>query len=207
MSWTDYVPGGSMINSMLHPEAGYEEAAKKMQEAWKQAQGFQEPFRQAGLDQTGRLNTAENSLLDPSALLAQWMSKYQESPYAQKSMANAKEAGLGAASNMGLMGSSAALNNIQQSSSDIMNADRQQFLSDLMQKYMSGIGIGQNMFNTGAATAGNMGRQAIGVGENLGQAAYGAKTAPGALLKDMLAMGAKAFLASQGGGAGAAMAA
>ena|SRR5882724_6674243 len=215
MAWYDYVPGGSMINSFLHPEEGYEAAANKMQDAWKQAQqygqqgvGYQEPYRQAGIGQTDRLNTAENQLLDPSALLSDWMNKYQASPFAQKSMANAKEAGLGAASSMGLMGSSAALNNIQQSSSDIMNADRQQFLTDLMQKYMSGIGIGQSMFGTGAATAGNignqmshMGDQSLAVGENMGQAAYGSKNAPGNLLKDMLALGAKAYMASQGGGA------
>ncbi len=205
MSWTDFlspIPGvGKMVNSFMHPEEGYEEAAKRMQEAWRQAQGYQEPYRQAGVDQLGRLNTAENSLLDPSALLAKWMGSYEMSPYAQKSMSNAKESGLGAASSMGLLGSSSALSNIQNSAGDIMNADRTQFLNDLMQKYMTGIGVGQNIYNTGAATAGNMGNQALGVGENLGQAAYGAKNAPGNLLKDLLALGAKAFMASQGGGA------
>lgn len=211
MSWTDYiipVKGGSnMINSFLHPEAGYQDAAKQMEEAWRQAQGFQEPYRKAGLDQLPILTGAQSKLLDPSVLLADWMSKYETSPFAQRSMSNAKASGLDAASSMGLSGSNAALNNIQQSSSDIMNADRSQFLQDLMQKYMSGVGIGQNIYGIGASTAQNMGNQAIGVGENLGQAAYGARTAPGNLLKDMLAMGAKAFMASQGGGAGAAGAA
>lgn len=204
MSWTDFIPGGNMIDSMLHPEAGYDEAAKKMQEAWQQAQGFQMPYNTAGQGQLPILQGAQSRLLDPSSLLADWMSKYEMSPFAKKSMENAKESGLGAASSMGLMGSSAALNNIQNSSSDIMNADRQQFLNDLMHKFLSGIGIGQDIYKTGAATAGNMGNQALGVGENLGQAAYGSKTAPGNLLKDMLAMGAKALMASQGGGAGAA---
>lgn len=204
MSWISGIPlVGNAIDSFLHPEEGYKDAAKKMEEAWRQAQGFQEPYRQGGLDQMGRLNSAENSLLDPSALLSKWMGSYQESPYAQKSMQNAKESGLGAASSMGLMGSSAAVNNIQNSSSDIMNADRQQYLNDMMQKYMAGIGIGQNMYGIGASTAGNMGNQAIGVGENLGQAAYGAKNAPGDMLKNMLAMGAKMYMQSQMGGAGA----
>jgi hypothetical protein len=187
---------GDSVHSMLNPDEGYRAAADQMRKAWEQAQGFQDPYRKAGLDQTGRLNDAENKLLDPSALLADWMSKYQTSPFAQKSMANAKESGLDAASSMGLMGSSSALNNIQNSSSDIMNADRSQYLNDMMQKFMGGIGIGQNMFNTGAATAGNMGKEALGVGENLGQAAYGEKNAPGQFLKDMLAMGAKAWMGS-----------
>jgi hypothetical protein len=201
MAWTDYVPGGSMINSFLHPEQGYEDAAKKMEDAWRQAQGFEDPYRQAGIGQLDRLNTAENQLLDPSALLSSWMSKYQESPFAQKSMQNAKESGLDTASSMGLMGSSAALNNIQQSSSDIMNKDRSQYLSDLMQKYMAGIGVGQNIYGIGANMAGAMGNQAIGAGEDQAQAAYGARNSPGELLKDMLAMAAKGAGQYYSGGA------
>lgn len=184
----------------------YDDASKEMDKYWQQAQqfgqqgfGYQQPFRRAGLEQTGRLNEAENSLLDPSALLAKWMQSYQMSPYAQKSLENAKESGLGAASSMGLMGSSAALNNIQNSAGDIMNADRQTYLNDLMNKYMQGIGIGQNIFNTGASTAGNMGNQAInlgnqalGVGGNQAQLAYNSAAAGPNFLKDLLAMGAKA---------------
>jgi hypothetical protein len=168
-----------------------------MEKAWREAQGFQMPYSQGGLRQLPQLQGAENALLDPSKLLADWMSKYQMSPYAKASMGNAKEAGLDAASNMGLMGSSTALNNIQQSSSDIMNADRSNFLNDLMQKYMAGIGIGQNIYNTGAATAGNLGKESLGVGENLGAAAYGKANAPGDLLKQMLAMAAEAAMQGQ----------
>lgn len=203
MSWLSGIPVvGNAIDSFLHPEEGYKDAAKKMEQAWRQAQGFQEPYRQAGLDQMGRLNSAENALLDPSALLGKWMEGYQTSPFAQKSIQNATASGLDAASSMGLMGSSPALKNIQTSAGDIMNADRQQYLNDLMQKYMAGIGIGQNMYGIGASTAGNMGNQAIGVGENLGQAAYGARNAPGDMLKNLLAMGAKMYMQSQMGGAG-----
>jgi hypothetical protein len=203
MSIWDYIPGGSMISSFLHPEQGYKDAQKEFEKKWQQAQGFQQPYNTAGQEQVGRLNTAENNLLDPSSLLSDWMQKYQVSPYAQKSMQNAKESGLGAASSMGLLGSSAALNNIQNSSSDIMNADRTQFLNDLMQKYMTGIGIGQNMYGVGASTAANLGNQAVNVGGNTGSMAYGQANAPGNLLKDLLAMGAKGYMASQMGGAGA----
>lgn len=199
MAWYD-IPGTSLISSFLHPEEGYDDASKQMQNAWGQAQGFQQPYAQAGANQIGTLNSAENSLLDPSALLGKWMQGYQTSPYADKSMQNARESGLNAASSMGLSGSSAALNNIQQSSGDIMNADRSEYLNDLMQKYMTGIGIGQNMFNVGAGTAGNMGNQSLSVGENMGAAAYGAKNAPGNLLKDLMSMGVKGYMAHQTGG-------
>lgn len=202
MAWYDYIPGGSMINSMLHPEEGYEEAAKRMREAWQQAQATQQPYNAAGQGQLDRLNQAENQLLDPSKLLADWMSKYEMSPYAQRSIENAKNAGLDAASSMGLMGSSPAIANIQNSASDIMNADRQQFLNDMMQKYMAGIGIGKDIYGIGAQTAGNLGQQGLHVGENLAAAGFGEKNAPGNLLKDLLAMGGKMFIANQLGGVG-----
>lgn len=195
MSWISSIPVvGSSIDSFLHPEEGYKAAAKQMEQAWRQAQGFQQPYRQAGLDQLNRLNSAENSLLDPSTLLNKWMGSYTTSPYAKRSMDNAKASGLDAASSMGLLGSNSAISNIQNSSSDIMNADRQQFLNDLMQKYMTGIGIGQNIYNTGAATAGNMGNQALSVGQNLGQAAYGEKNAPGDMLGNLMRLGAMFFM-------------
>src|SRR4029078_121099 len=176
MSFISGIPVvGNAIDSFLHPEAGYKAAGDEMQKAWQQAQqfqqqslqrqeqglnqslGYQQPFQTAGTAQLPILNNAESQLLNPSDLLAKWMQSYSMSPFAQTSMSNAKNAGLEAASSMGLMCSSPALKNIQQSSADIMNADRQQFLNDLMQKYMTGIGIGQNIYGIGGQTAGNMG--------------------------------------------------
>src|ERR1700723_2433224 len=165
MSWISSIPiVGGPLDSMLHPERGYKDAAEQMQKFWQQAQGFEKPYMEAGTNQLPQLQGAEKSLMDPSGLLAKWMGSYNMSPYAEKSMSNAKSAGLDAASSMGLMGSSSALQNIQNSSSDIMNADRQQYLADLMQKYMTGIGVGQDIYKTGATSAGNLAKGALGVG-------------------------------------------
>jgi hypothetical protein len=191
---------GKGISSMFHPERGYEDAAEEMRKAWEQAQGFQRPYNEAGQSQLPILTGAQSKLMDPSALLGEWMEKYKTSPYAQRSMENAKESGLGAASSMGLMGSSSALNNIQQSSSDIMNADRQQFLNDLMQKYMTGIGIGQNIYGIGATTAGNLGKQAMNYGGNAAEMAFGRRNAPGQNIKDLIGMGGKMAASYFGGG-------
>jgi len=220
MSFISGIPVvGNAIDSFLHPEAGYKAAGDEMQKAWQQAQqfqqnglnqslGIQQPFQTAGTSQLPILNNAENQLLNPSDLLSKWMQSYSMSPFAQTSMSNAKNAGLDAASSMGLMGSSSALKNIQQSSADIMNSDRQQFLNDLMQKYMTGIGIGQNIYGIGGQTAGNMGnnvtstmgnlgKEALGVGENLGQAAYGVHNAPGDRIMNIGAMLAKMYMQGQ----------
>lgn len=199
MSWISGIPVvGKGIDSFLNPDQGYKDAAKQMQQYFQQAQNYQEPYRAQGMNQMGRLFSAEDQLLDPSKLLAKWMGSYEESPFAQKSMANAKESGLDAASSMGLMGSSPAITNIQNSSGDIMNADRQQYMNDMMQKFMAGIGISQNMFNTGAATAGNMGNQAMQMGGNMGEMAYGAANAPGDRLAQILHDAAKGYAAYQG---------
>ncbi len=185
MSWL-----GSSIDSFLNPGKGYKDASKALEKAWNEAKELQEPYRQAGLDQLGTLTGAESALLDPSKLLADWMSTYETSPYAQKSMENATASGLDAASSMGLMGSSAAINNVQNSAGYIMDQDRDKYLNDLMQKYMTGIGIGQNIYGIGANTAGNMGQQAMSMGQGMGQAAYGQQAAPGNQLMNLISMGA-----------------
>jgi hypothetical protein len=127
------------------------------------------------------------------------MDKYKTSPYAQRSMQNASASGLDAASSQGLLGSSAATQNIQQSSSDIMNKDRSEYLQDLMKKYMAGVGIGKDMYGIGATTAGNMSNQAMQMGGAMGQAKYGATNAPGDMARDLISAAAKAY----GGGGGA----
>lgn len=204
MSWISKALGYDAVGSMLHPERGYHDANKQIKKSWEEAMGFQKPYADAGAGQIPILQGAEQELMDPSALLAKWMEKYEMSPYAKNSMGNAREAGLDAASSMGLGGSSSAINNIQKSSSDIMNADRNQFLQDLMEKYMKGVGIGTDIFHTGAATAGNMGNQALDAGGQLAKGALGEKNAPGDMLRNMLAMGAKAFMQGQSGGAAGA---
>jgi len=192
MSWLSDIPVvGNAIDSFLHPEEGYKDAARQMQQMWQQSQAFQRPYLEAGNAQLPMLTGAEGALLDPSALLAKWMNSYQMSPYAQRSLSNAKAAGLDAASSMGLMGSSPALANIQQSSSDIMNKDRSDYLNDLMQKYMTGIGIGQDIYGKGAQTAANLGKSALDVGQDLGAAAYGEANAPGDRLAQMAGLMAK----------------
>lgn len=205
--WDKYksISGYNMLNSFLHPEDAYKEAEQAENQGWSEAQNYQKPFWQAGVDQTGKLTGAENALLDPAALENQWASQYQLSPYAKQELEQNKEQGLDAASSMGLMGSSAALKNIQQGAGDITNADRQNFLNDLMQKYMTAIGIGQNIFNTGANVGTNLGSGAMQHGENEAGLKYGETAAPGALFGKMMgALGNIGANYATGGMSGAA---
>ncbi len=189
--------------SMLDPSEGYRKAGNETQKYWQQALGFQQPFMEAGKSQLPMLTGAENQLLNPADLLGKWMGSYETSPYAKRSMQNAQSAGLDAASSMGLGGSSAALGNIQQSSSDIMNKDRDTFLNDLMQKYMTGIGVGQDIYGKGVGTAGNLGKEALGVGQDMAGAAYGEENSPADIWRNLLAMGSKMYMQNKFGGTGA----
>ena len=208
--WDKYksISGLDMMHSFLHPEDAYKAAEGAENQGWSDAQNYQKPFWQAGVDQTGKLTGAEDSLLNPADLENQWASGYQQSPYAKQELQQNQASGLDAASSMGLNGSSAALGNIQQGAGNIVNADRQNYLNDLMQKYMTGIGVGQNIYNTGAGIGSNLGSEAMTHGENQAGLKYGETAAPGDMMSKILGMiaGAGANYAT-GGASGAAGAA
>jgi hypothetical protein len=181
--WDTYksVSGYNNFDSFLHPERGYQAAEDAQRQSWMEAQGFLNPYNQAGKDQLGRLTGAEDQLLHPDQLLNQWTQGYSESPFAKQLKEQASNAGLESASQQGLLGSSAAVSNVQSSASNIMNAERNQYLQDLMQKYMVGIGVGQNIYNTGANAAGALASGSLQNGQNIAQARFGQKNAPGDL--------------------------
>jgi len=183
-----------MIDSFLHPEDAYKKAGEQQEKYYKDAQGNLQPYNQNGQDQYGRLNGQANALNDPVALQNQWAQSYQESPQAKALEGKATEAGMGAASSMGLMGSSAALNNIQQSSGDIMQSDRQQYMNDLMNKYMQSIGIGQNMYGQGQQAAGEQSQNSMNQGTAMSNLKYGEQAAPGQLFGKMAGPVANAAL-------------
>lgn len=191
--------GFNMLKSFMNPGQPYEDAAQEAQRAWLEAQGFQKPFQQAGLGQVGNLQTASDQLLHPDQMENQWAQGYETSPYALDALGRSKDIGLDAASSMGLLGSSSALENIQRTGSSIMSGDRRNYLQDLIQKYLAGVQNSQNLFNTGAGVGQNLGQDALRTGENLGQARYGASAAPGEMFGKLLGLGAGAAGTAMGG--------
>jgi hypothetical protein len=198
----------SMLSSFLHPERGYQKAEDVMKNYFNQAQGFYnqgqnylQPYVNQGQSQFDRLNQQENALGNPAELENQWASQYTESPYAQQLQKEAAVRGNEEAASMGLSGSSAALGNVQTGATNIMNADRQNYMNDLMQKYMQSIGIGQNLYGVGAGAAGqqagnamNWGNNVINQGNNIAQAEYGQTNAPGDLFGKFAGVGANSLI-------------
>jgi hypothetical protein len=169
----------------FHPGDPYGKAQDVSNQSWKEAQNYQRPYWEQGVGQTGRLNDAENSLLNPQGLQDKWSSSYETSPYAKQLLQQNQTAGLDAASSMGLGGSSAAMNNIQTGAGNIVSKDRQQYMDDLMKKYMAGIGIGQNMYGIGAQAGANLGGQSLEHGRDQAQLEYNKQAAPGEMWKHL----------------------
>jgi len=191
------------LSSFLHPERGYKQGQKQLDKYYQQAgqhynqaQDFARPYNQYGQQAYGDYSNAMHQLLNPEELQNQWAQGYETSPYAKMLQGEASQHGLNAASSMGLMGSTPALQAIQAGTSQIGAADRQQYMNDLMQKMLAGTGIAGNIFNTGASTANQMGQNAMNMGQNamnMGQnsagMAYGQQNAPGGMFSGLLGMG------------------
>lgn len=190
-----------LFHKYLHPEEAYDEAGRREQQGWNEAKGYETPYWQHGMDQYGDLNTARKKLMDPAALQNEWSKNYETSPYAKRMLDVNSQQGQEAAASMGLGGSSAAVSNIQRGAGDIVARDRQQYMNDLMQKYMSGIGLGQGMYNTGANMGATLGGQSMRHGENQAGLGYGASASQGQLFENIMKMIASAYGGHAGGGA------
>ena len=154
----------SWLSQLFHPGKGYDNAKETSQKYYNDAQSGLNPYNQNGQAAQQQLMDFLKNLSDPSKLQEEWGKGYKESDYAKQLGQSSIDKGLNAAGSMGLMGSSAALNNIQEEGSDIMAKDRQQYMDDLMKKYMTGIGLGENISGTGAAAAGQQSQNAMNQG-------------------------------------------
>ena len=180
----------SWLTDFFHPGQAYGKAAEANKQGYEQGQAMRQPFIQQGQEAGNGLMDMYNNMMDPGALQNEWAQGYETSPYAQQMMGQAQSSGMDAASQMGLMGSSAALNNIQNQSSNIMQGDRQNYMNDMMQKYMSAMGLGENMYGQGANMAGQGANAAGQFGQQ--QAGYlgNQAAAGGNMLGNMLGGGA-----------------
>jgi hypothetical protein len=210
----------SWLSSFLHPGKGYEKGQEQLGQYYnqaqgygKEAQGYLNPYNQNGQEAYGGLSEAMKALLDPQALQDKWSKGYQESEGAKQAEGMATEHGLDAASSMGLMGSSPALQAIQGGTTKIGLDESNNYMDNLMQKYLAGIGVGQGIYGTGANAASgmsnnamNMGNNAMKMGENSANMAYGKQNAGGNMFANLLGMVGGAAGSALGGPIGGALA-
>lgn len=192
-------------DSFVHPEKAYKAGQGQLDKYFNQGQGYLQPYNQYGQNAYGDLSSVMKSLLDPQALEGKWSSGYNESQSAKNMEGMATEHGLDAASSMGLMGSSPALQAIQAGTSGIVADDRQNYMNNMMQKLLAGAGIAGNIFNMGANTAGSMATNANNMGSNSAGMAYGEKSSPGNAMGGLLGIGAGLAGSALGGPIGGAL--
>lgn len=195
----------SWLSKFLHPEKGYDKAQEQLDKYYGQSQGYLQPYNQYGQNAYGDINAAMKALLNPEELQNKWIQGYAESPAAKQAEALAQEHGLNAASGLGLMGSNTALDAIQTGTTQIGLNDRQNYLDNLMQKYLAGVGIGQDIFGKGASAAGQMGSNAMTQGQNSAQMAFGKENAQGDLFGKLLGGGLGLVGSALGGPIGGAL--
>lgn len=180
----------SWLTSFLNPGRGYEAGQDQLDKYYGQSQGYLNPYNQGGQHQYGNLNKYVNSFMDPQALHDKWVSGYEESGAAKNLEDLATQHGLNAASALGLMGSTPALNAIQAGTSGIVAQDRQNYLDNLMQKYLAGAQLSQGIYGAGANAAGQMGQNAMNMGDKSAAMQFGKTNAGGDMFGRLLGTGA-----------------
>jgi hypothetical protein len=176
----------SWLSSFLHPEKGYQGAQGQLDKYYNQGQGFQQPYNQNGINQGKTLTDAIQQLMNPSGLRDQWEKNYTTSDAAKNTMNMAQNQGLDAASSMGLLGSSPALQAIQAGTAGIAAEDKQNYLKQMMDMYTKGVDTSGGMYNTGANAAGQMNTNAQNMGSNSAGMKFGEMNAPGDMLSKLL---------------------
>ena len=190
----------SWLSSFLHPEKGYNAAQEQLDKYYNNAQGRLQPYNQNGQDVYSKYKDAMEKLMNPGGLQDEWSKNYKESDIAKQNEAMASQSGLNAAQQMGLNGSSPALQAIQSGTAGIVAGDRQKYLDDLMEKYMTGIGIGKDIYGTGANAAGKQSDNAMTQGQNSAQTQFNKTNAQGDMFGKLLGYGTGLVGSALGGG-------
>jgi hypothetical protein len=167
----------SFFSDLFHPGRAYDKAQNKMDQYYSQANQYTQPYINRGNEAGTDLMSMLQKLMNPGALQDEWSKGYDESDFAKQREGEATNAGLDAASSLGLGGSSAALHNISQDTTNIKGQDRQQYMKDMMDKFLASIGIGQNLSGTGANAASNAANNTMREGENAYNSEYNSNAA------------------------------
>ncbi len=196
----------SWLSNLFHSDKPYKEAQNRLENFYNQGQSYIQPYQQYGQQGYENLTNIMNALLHPESLQDQWIKNYQESGEARNAEDIAGQRGLDAASTMGLLGSRSALDAIQQGKSNIALQDRQNYLNDLMQKYLQGAGIATNLFNTGASASNNLANNALNMGQNEAQLGYNQQASGSGLLSGLLGLAGSLGAGALSGPLGGALA-
>lgn len=187
--------GSGLITKLLNPGKAYKKAGQEAERYYQQGQGYLQPYQQQGQQAYGNLQGAMQNLLNPEELHARFAQSYETSPQARYAQEEAQNAGLDAASSMGLFGSTPAMRGIQAETARIGAQDRERYIERLINQYLHGAQLSQGIYGQGAGAAGQLSQNAANMGQMMGQTAFGQQQAPQNLFGSLLGT------AAQGAGA------
>lgn len=194
--------GSKMFQSFLHPERGYEKGQEQLNQYYDQGQNYLQPYNQQGQQAYGQLNGAIDNLLNPQQLYDEFLQNYHQSDASKYAQERAMNQGNRAASSMGILGSTPALQAIQAGTAEIGAQDEQRYLERLINQYLQGANLAQGVYGTGAQAGSQQAQNALNMGTGSAQLAFGQQNAPGQLFNDLLKTGSYAASSGMGGGAG-----
>jgi len=157
--------------------APYGDAMKQFQNYFGQAQGYQQPFWEAGKNAIPQFQEWLGGMKDPSGFINKQMGNYQESPFAKYQ----QQQGVRAAQNMGSrgdmasggIGSTPLMQFAQQNAQNISSQDMNQWLQNVIgvnTQYGQGL---NNLMSGGQNAANSMSGISQLLGQLMGQGAYG----------------------------------
>jgi hypothetical protein len=179
-----------MFTSFLNPGKGYQKGQEQLDKYYGQSQQYLQPYQQQGQEAYGALNEAQNNLLNPSGLHDRWLQEYNQSEASKIAQARAMEQGNRAAASTGVLGSTPHLQALQAGSAEIGAQDQEHYIDRMIQQYLQGAGIAQNIYGHGANAGNQMSQNATNMGNESANMAYGRQNAPGQLFGQLLGTGA-----------------
>jgi hypothetical protein len=177
--WGSAFGAGAGLLSGLFTDSGapYDAAMDQMQKYLKQAQGFQNPFYNAGTGAIPKYQGWLDKMQNPTDFINNLMGQYQQSPASIYRQQQALRAATNAGSASGLTGSTPLTQQIQQNAADISSEDMDKWLSNVL-GINTQYGTGQqNLMNQGANSANALTNLLGSYGKSMGEAAYGQKAA------------------------------
>lgn len=151
----------------------YEQAGKAYLPFYNKAQGYQNPFYNAGTGAIPQYQDWLKKMADPSGFINNLMGGYKESPFARYQQEQSVRAGTNAASASGLTGSTPFAQQLQQNASNISGQDMNQWLQNVLgvnTQYGAGLG---GLMQGGQHAGDILSQLASNAGEYMGGVGYG----------------------------------
>ena len=150
----------------------YKDAAEQMQKYFQGAQGFQNPFFQAGTGAIPGMQDWLKKMSDPTKFINDTQSQYQQSPYNKFLQDQASKGAVNVGSATGMTGSTPMMQQMQQNSANIGQQGMNDWMGNVMNantQYGQGL---NNMMGYGQHAGDMLSNMFSQMGQQMGSNAY-----------------------------------